>query len=223
MTAVIVRWLGRRPYLPVWHAMQRFTANRTAESTDEIWLLEHEPVYTTGVRGRPDRDSIDGIPLIRCDRGGLTTYHGPGQLVVYPLLDLARRPLSVRGLVTTLERSVIELLRQYGIRAEARPDAPGVYVERAKIASVGIRVRRLCSYHGLSLNIDGDLSPFAAIDPCGFSGMPMTRLADLGADVRPHEAAVPLLGCLMAQLGYDRIAACHRQLPDQSIDHEQSA
>jgi len=223
VTGVIVRWLGRCPYLPVWRAMRRFTTNRSAESADEIWLLEHDPVYTTGVRGRPERDSIDGIPLIRCDRGGLTTYHGPGQLVVYPLLDLARRRLSVRDLVTALERAVIELLRQYGIGAEARPDAPGVYVERAKIASVGIRVRRLCSYHGLSLNVEVDLSPFAAIDPCGFPGMPMTRLADLGIDVRTHEAAVPLLGCLLAQLGEDHIAACHRQLPDQSIDHEQSA
>ncbi len=223
MTAVIVRWLGRRPYLPVWRAMQRFTALRTAESTDEIWLLEHEPVYTTGVRGRPTRDSIDGIPLIRCDRGGLTTYHGPGQLIAYLLIDLARRSLSVRGLVTALERSVIDLLRQYGIRAEARPDAPGVYVAQAKIASLGVRVRRSRSYHGLSLNVDGDLSPFAAIAPCGFPDMSMTRLADLGAEVRPHEVAVPLLGCLMVHLGYDRIAACHRQLPDRGIDREQSA
>ncbi len=222
MTGLTVRWLGRCRYLPVWHAMQDFTTQRTADTADEIWLLEHDPVYTTGVRSRPAQDAIDGIPLIRCDRGGLTTYHGPGQLIAYTMLDLARLRMSVRDLVTALEQSVVTLLRQYGIQAEARPDAPGVYVGNAKIAFLGIRVRNMRSYHGLSLNVDVDTAPFAAIDPCGFSGLPITRLTDLGAKVQCHEVAVPLLGCLMTHLGFDHVDTCLHQLPDRTSYRERS-
>jgi len=216
-----VRWLGRRPYLPVWRAMQRFTAERTAQAADEIWLLEHEPVYTVGVRGRPETDRIGTVPLVHCDRGGLITYHGPGQLIAYSLIDLARLDLGVRDLVSALEGSVIDLLRQYGIRATARRDAPGVYVDGAKIASLGIRVRRWRSYHGIALNVDLDLTPFRAIDPCGCRNLPMTRLADLGVQVQVHEVAVPLLGCLLERLGLETVDACHHHLPDEDHAHGQ--
>lgn len=178
---MIVRWLGRVDYEPTWRAMQRFTDVRDAATPDEIWLLEHPPVFTLGMAA--DRSHVLGagdIPLVQTDRGGQVTYHGPGQLVMYPLLDVRRLGLGVRGLVTLLEQSVIELLAGHGIEAAARRDAPGVYVQGRKVASLGLRIRRGASYHGLALNVDMDLAPFARINPCGMPGLPVTSLAALG-------------------------------------------
>lgn len=223
MNTVRLRWLGRRPYLPVWRAMQRFTAARARETEDEIWLLEHQPVYTVGVRGDRALRRIGDIPVVATDRGGLITYHGPGQLIAYPLLDLARSGLSVRDLVTALETATIDVLRQYGIAGHARRDAPGVYVDGAKIASLGIRVRRFCSYHGLALNVDLDLAPFQRIDPCGHRGLAMTRLADLGVGAGVHEVAVPLLAALLERLGLASVSARLDNLPDEDIRHDRPA
>jgi lipoyl(octanoyl) transferase len=178
---VITRWLGRVDYAPTLSAMQCFTDERGADTPDETWLLEHPPVFTLGMAA--DRSHVlapGDIPVVQTDRGGQVTYHGPGQLVVYPLLDLRRLGLNVRTLVTTLEQSVIELLRPLGILAQGRRDAPGVYVEGRKLASVGMRIRRGCSYHGLALNVDMDLSPFGRINPCGMTGLEVTQLAALG-------------------------------------------
>ncbi len=200
---LIVRRLGQRNYEPVWRAMQAYTDARTAESPDELWLVEHPPVFTQGLNGRPEH-LIDpgGIPVIHADRGGQVTYHAPGQIVAYVLLDLKRQGFGVRQLVTLLEQSVIGLLADYGIGAEARRDAPGVYVAGRKIASLGLRVRRGCSYHGLSLNVAMDLSPFRRINPCGYQGLEVTQLSDLGgpADLPAIEEA--LLSHLVRHLGY---------------------
>jgi lipoyl(octanoyl) transferase len=167
--------------------MRRFTDGRDAGTADELWLVEHPPVFTLGQAGRPEHLLEPGeIPVIRTDRGGQVTYHGPGQLVAYLLLDLRRAGLGVKRLVNTLEQAVVDLLAGYDIQAAARPDAPGVYVDGAKIASVGLRIRHGCSYHGIALNLDLDLAPFARINPCGHPGLAVTRLADLvpGADLR---------------------------------------
>lgn len=183
MSDLIVRQLGLQPYQPVWQAMQRHTAERNPSSTDELWLVEHPPVFTQGLNGKPQHLLDPGaIPVIPVDRGGQITYHGPGQLIAYLLLDLRRHGLGVRQLVTLMEQAVIDLLAAHGINARARQDAPGVYVDGAKIASLGLRVRRACSYHGLALNVDMDLSPFARINPCGYQGMAVTQLRDLGVD-----------------------------------------
>lgn len=160
--------------------MRHFTDTRTPDTTDEIWLVEHPPVYTQGQAGKPEHLLVpNDIPLVQTDRGGQITYHGPGQLVAYPLLNLKRRKLGVRDLVTLLEQSVIELLAEYGLESAARPDAPGVYVAQRKVASLGLRVRKGCSYHGVSINVDMDLSPFTNINPCGYAGLAMTQLRDL--------------------------------------------
>ena len=196
-----VRWLGRVPYEPTWRAMQQFTEARDAATPDELWLLEHEPVFTLGMNADPAHVLGAGeIPVIRIDRGGQVTYHGPGQLVVYPLIDLRRAQLGVRDLVTALEGAVIELAARHGIRAECRARAPGVYVAGAKLASVGLRVRRGGSYHGLALNVDMDLAPFARINPCGYAGLEMTQLAALGG---PRE--VRQVGQALAVLLADRL------------------
>jgi lipoyl(octanoyl) transferase len=172
--------LGRVDYLDCWHAMQQFTDNRTAETEDALWLVEHPPVFTQGQAGRPEHVLHPGdIPVVQTDRGGQVTYHGPGQLVAYVLVDLRRLKIGVRKLVAALEGAVIDLLAGLEVTAQARPDAPGVYVDGAKIASVGLRVRHGCSYHGIALNLDLDLAPFARINPCGYAGLPMTRLVDL--------------------------------------------
>jgi lipoyl(octanoyl) transferase len=189
-----VRNLGRVDYLPVWQAMQRFTDERTAETPDEIWVLEHHPVFTLGMNADPQHVLAAGdIPVVRVDRGGQVTYHGPGQLVVYPLIDLRRAGLGVRDLVTALEQSVVACLAGYGIPAATRPKAPGVYVQDRKIASVGIRVRRGASYHGIALNVAMDLEPFARINPCGYEGLAMTQLAALGAPTESTCVAADLL------------------------------
>jgi lipoyl(octanoyl) transferase len=188
-----LHYLGLRDYEPTWRAMRDFTETRGKDTPDELWLLEHTSVYTLGLNGdlRHLVQATD-VPVIKVDRGGQITWHGPGQLVAYPLLDLRRKNLGIRALVTALENAVIGLLRQYGIASEARREAPGVYVEGKKIASVGLRVRRGCSYHGLSLNVNPDLSAFAAINPCGYAGLEVTSLAELGVDARPCELAAPL-------------------------------
>lgn len=180
------RALGLSDYEPVWRDMQAFTNERGPATPDAVWYVEHPPVFTQGLNGRPEHVLAPGdIPVVAIDRGGQITYHGPGQLVVYPLLDLKRRRLGVRELVTALEHSVIDTLQEYGIESAARADAPGVYVDGRKIASVGLRVRRGCSYHGLAFNIDMDLEPFSRINPCGFEGLEVTQLADLGTTDGP--------------------------------------
>ena len=195
--APLIRWQGRVPYEPTWRAMQAFTDTRGPGTPDEIWLLEHDPVYTLGMNA--DRSHLltpGDIPVVQIDRGGQVTYHGPGQLVVYPLIDVRRAGLGVRDLVTALERAVIDYAAGFGIRAECRANAPGVYVDGAKLASVGLRIRRQGSYHGLALNVNMDISPFSRINPCGYAGLAMTQLSALGgeSDVRrAAEAFAPLL------------------------------
>jgi lipoyl(octanoyl) transferase len=185
------------PYEPTWRAMQRFTDGRDATTPDELWLLEHDPVYTLGLNADAGHVLDPGeIPVVRIDRGGQVTYHGPGQLVVYPLIDVRRAHLGVRDLVSALERAVIELVARYRIAAVCRERAPGVYVNECKLASVGLRIRRGGSYHGLALNVNMDLAPFRRINPCGYAGLEMTQLAALGApgDVRQTaQAFAPLL------------------------------
>jgi lipoyl(octanoyl) transferase len=180
--APLVRELGRVEYEPTWRSMQSFSLARTADTPDELWLLEHPPVYTLGVAGRPEHvaHATGGIPVLRTDRGGQVTYHGPGQIVAYLLLDLRRRGLTIRPLVRLMESCVINLLASYGIAAAGRVDAPGVYVDGAKIAALGLRVRNGCCYHGLAFNVDMDLSPFRSIDPCGYPGLSVTQARDLG-------------------------------------------
>jgi len=171
---------GRRPYAPVFEAMKAFTDARDASTPDQCWLLEHEPVFTQGQAGRAEHVLAPGdIPVVQVDRGGQVTYHGPGQLMVYPLVDLARLHLGVREFVTLLENLTVATLARWGIEAAPRRDAPGVYVEGRKIASLGLRVRRGRAYHGLAINVDMDLAPFQRINPCGYAGMPVTRLSDL--------------------------------------------
>lgn len=178
--AVVLRRLGCVDYLPTWRAMQRFTDARTATTADEIWFLEHPPVFTLGMAGRREHVLAPGaIPVVATDRGGQVTYHGPGQLVIYPLLDLRRLGFGVRDLVTALEQTVVAYAGALGIEARARPEAPGVYVAGRKLASVGLRIRRGASYHGLALNVSLDLEPFERIDPCGYAGLEMTQLAAL--------------------------------------------
>jgi lipoyl(octanoyl) transferase len=181
VNAPLVRWLGRVAYEPTWRAMQQLTDARVGETPDEIWLLEHEPVFTLGMNSDPAHVLAPGdIPVVQIDRGGQVTYHGPGQLVIYPLIDVRRSGLGVRSLVTALERAVIDYAAGFGIRAECRANAPGVYVDGRKLASVGLRIRRGGSYHGLALNVDMDLAPFARINPCGYAGLQMTQLSMLG-------------------------------------------
>jgi len=179
------RDLGMVDYEPTWRAMQQFTAHRSADTGDEAWLCQHPPVFTLGLAGKPEHLLTDiGVPVVKIDRGGQITYHGPGQLVVYLLLDLKRRNLSVRALVTRIEQALIELLATYSIVAARLPGAPGVYVDGAKIAALGLRIKNGCCFHGLSLNVDMDLSPYAAINPCGYAGMPVTQLRELCAPAR---------------------------------------
>jgi lipoyl(octanoyl) transferase len=198
----LVRHLGLVEYLATWRAMQRFTAGRTAATPDEIWFLEHRPVFTLGANASRAHLLAPGdIPVVQVDRGGQVTYHGPGQLVVYPLIDLERAGLSVRGFVGALERGVIALAAEFGIRAECRPRAPGVYVGGRKLASVGVRVRRAGSYHGLALNVALDLAPFRRINPCGYQGLEMTQLAELGGPRSVSACAAALEPHLLDALG----------------------
>ena len=181
-TSPTVKRLGCVDYLPTWRAMQDFTARRDPATPDELWMLQHPPVYTLGIAGKAEHlpRVANGIPVIRSDRGGQITYHGPGQIVVYLLLDMRRRGLGVRPLVRMMEQAGIDLLAAFGVAARGRNDAPGVYVDEAKIAALGLRIRNGCCYHGLALNVDMDLSPFDAIDPCGYPGLLVTQTRDLG-------------------------------------------
>jgi len=202
MPEVRVRRLGRTEYIPTWHAMQEFTAQRAGDTADELWLTEHPPAYTLGVAGRAAHlpRVANDIPVIKVDRGGQITYHGPGQIVLYVLLDLRRRNLSVRPLVRLMEDAVIDLLAAYGIAAAGRIEAPGVYVNGAKVAALGLRIRDGRSYHGLAVNVDMDLSPFYVIDPCGYSGLTVTQARDLGIAASQELLADKLVHLLLEKL-----------------------
>ena len=199
--SLVVKRLGQVDYAPTFQAMQDFTATRTTETPDEIWIVEHPPVYTLGQAGKPEHILRDvGIPIVKIDRGGQVTYHGPGQVVIYLLLDLARLKIKVRELVTAIEQAVIDLLASYGVTAERRAGAPGVYVGDAKVAALGLRIRNGCSYHGLSLNVDMDLYPFTAINPCGYAGLKVIQTKDLNIPLTPQEAGEQLSQHLLLQL-----------------------
>ena len=199
----VIHHLGRTEFEPTWRAMQDFTTNRTSETPDEIWLTEHSPVYTLGLNRKDVRmPSRDDIHVVNTDRGGKITYHGPGQSIIYVLIDLKRKGINVRQLVSAMENSVVALLQEANIDAASKTDAPGVYVQEKKIASLGLRLKKECCYHGLSLNVDMDLSPFNAIDPCGYQGLEVTQLKSLGVDLTQPEAATKLLTYLTKELGY---------------------
>lgn len=199
---LVIRNLGLQDYTRIWQAMQQFTDQRNSDSVDEIWLLEHSPVFTQGQAGKAEHLLFPGeIPVVQVDRGGQVTYHGPGQLVAYVLLDIKRRNLGVRQLVTMLEQILIQLLAGHGIAANARPDAPGVYVAGAKIASLGLRVRKGCTFHGLALNVQMDMEPFSRINPCGYAGMQMVQCSELGGPLQVSEAAT-----VMAELFQQHLA-----------------
>ena len=198
----LVRDLGRQPYEPVWRAMQAFTDARDASTPDELWLVEHDPVFTLGQAGRPEHVLAPGdIPVLQVDRGGQVTYHGPGQIVAYPLLDLRRLKLGVRDYVCRIEQAVIDTLAEWNIRGERREGAPGVYVNGAKVAALGIRVRRGCTFHGLAFNIAMDLEPFGRINPCGYAGLQVVSMLDLGGPAGPEAVKPVLLAALAEQLG----------------------
>jgi len=199
--ALQVTNLGLRDYIPVWRDMQAFTQTRDAGAADRVWLLQHPPVFTLGMNARREHLLAPGdIPVVDVDRGGQVTYHGPGQLVAYVMLDLRRRHMGVRNLVDVLEQSTIEWLRCNGVTAQSRADAPGVYVDGAKLAALGLRVRRGCSYHGLALNVDMDLAPFARINPCGYEGLPVTQVRELGIELTVDEVAQQWLPYLVDRL-----------------------
>jgi lipoyl(octanoyl) transferase len=201
--APVIRHLGLIEYQPTWRAMQRFTEERDATTPDEIWFLEHPPVFTLGLNASRAHVLAPGdIPVVQIDRGGQVTYHGPGQLVVYPLIDLKRAGLGIRDFVTALERGVLDLAARFGIAAECRRNAPGVYVAGRKLASVGVRVRRGGSYHGLAVNVALDLEPFQRINPCGYQGLEMTRLADLGGPDSVAACAAALEPLIVRALGF---------------------
>ncbi|MGZ8162524.1 MAG: lipoyl(octanoyl) transferase LipB [Methylobacter sp.] len=198
---IAIRSLGTQDYEAVWRDMQGFTDTRNAETPDEIWIVEHFPVYTLGLNGKREHLlNSSAIPVINSDRGGQVTYHGPGQLIIYTLLDIKRLKLGVRQLVTMLEQSMISALAGFGIAAVSRADAPGVYVNDKKIGSIGIRIRKNCSYHGLSLNNYMDLSPFDHINTCGYPGLEVTRLADLGVTISNSELAIPVVQAITTAL-----------------------
>lgn len=206
---------GRVDYEPAWRAMQGFTDARDSATPDEFWLLEHPPVFTLGRVARPEHVLDAGsIPLVQVDRGGQVTYHGPGQIVLYTLVDLRGRGIGVRGLVATLEQAVIDVLGAEGVVAARRDGAPGVYVDGRKIAALGLRVRRGCSYHGLALNVDCDLEPFARIDPCGFRGLEVTSTVGEGVTAGADRLGERLIARLVAALGYRAVADGTRVPPD---------
>lgn len=205
-----VRHLGRREYTPVWRAMQDFTAARAGDTPDELWLVEHPPVFTLGRNGRRAHVLDPGaIPVVFTDRGGQITYHGPGQAVIYALIDLRRRGMGVRALVNGLQQTVIDFLARQGIAAGTRLRAPGVYVRDEKVAALGLRIKNGCSYHGLSFNVDMDLAPFRRIDPCGYPGLEVTQLKDLGVALSWQAAAECLCGELAREFGYTGILYGH--------------
>ncbi|MHB0918391.1 MAG: lipoyl(octanoyl) transferase LipB [Thiobacillus sp.] len=200
-SAAVARSLGRVEYEPTWRAMQDFTAQRTPDTPDEIWLLEHPPVYTQGQAGKPEHlIAATDIPVVPIDRGGQITYHGPGQVVAYVLVDLRRRGYGIRDLVSRMEQAVIALLAAHGVAAARLAGAPGIYVDGAKIAALGLRVKHGCTYHGLAFNVDMDLAPFAAINPCGYTGMRVTQCRDLGVKLGLPQAEQALTQALLATI-----------------------
>ncbi|MDR3490954.1 MAG: lipoyl(octanoyl) transferase LipB [Gammaproteobacteria bacterium] len=202
---VIVRLLGKQEYSTCWQAMKKFTDTRQSETLDEIWLVEHDPIFTQGQNGKPEHVLAAGdIPVVPIDRGGQVTYHGPGQVVAYTLIDVKRKKMNVRQLVTALEKSIIQLLKRYNIEAQAKCEAPGVYVNNKKIASVGLRIRRGCSYHGLALNVDMNLEPFTRINPCGYSKLEMTQMHDFNPKIAIPKVELELIECLSVNLGYTK-------------------
>ena len=197
-------FLGRQDYVPLWQAMQRFTDERTDTTPDEIWFCEHPPVFTLGLNAAKEHLLAPGdIPVVQIDRGGQVTYHGPGMLMVYPLIDIRRAGIGVRTLVTALEQSVVDLLAAFDVDAIARPEAPGVYVDEKKVASVGLRIRRGSSFHGMALNVDGDLEPFSRINPCGYEELEMTDMRRLGVGLSLEETATRLEPLFLGKLGLD--------------------
>lgn len=199
---LLVRWLGRQDYHSCWEAMREFTQTRDEFTPDELWLVEHDPVFTQGQNGKPEHVLNPGdIPIVQTDRGGQVTYHGPGQLMVYTLIDLRRLHLNVRELVTALEQSVIDYLAKYNVTAVAKSDAPGVYVDGKKICSIGLRIRKGCSYHGIAFNVAMSLEPFSRINPCGFATLQMTQLSTLGGPDSVQVAGQELAGCMARKLG----------------------
>ena len=198
----LVRDLGRQPYEPVWRAMQAFTDARTEATPDELWLVEHDPVFTLGQAGKPEHVLAAGdIPVLHVDRGGQVTYHGPGQIVAYPLLDLRRLKVGVRDYVCRIEQAVIDTLAEWNIEGRRRAGAPGVYVNDAKVAALGIRVRRGCCFHGLAFNIAMDLEPFHRINPCGYAGLEVVAMQDLGGPAGLDAVKPVLLQALAARFG----------------------
>jgi len=195
-------FLGRQDYVPLWHAMQKFTDERDDSTPDEIWFCEHPPVFTMGLNASKEHLLAPGdIPVVQIDRGGQVTFHGPGQLMVYPLIDIRRADIGVRRLVTALEQSVVDLAAEYEVSAAARADAPGVYVEGNKLASVGLRIRRGASFHGMALNVDVDLEPFSRINPCGYKELEMTDLRRLGIELGLRASSEKLLPHFLKHLG----------------------
>lgn len=208
MNSLTVRQLGRMDYEPVWHAMQAYTDKRGPDAADEIWVVEHPPVFTQGQAGKAEHILAPGdIPVVQVDRGGQVTYHGPGQLVVYFLIDIRRRKMGVRELVTAIENTVVEALRPYNIESAPRPDAPGVYVGSDKICSLGLRIRRGCSFHGLALNVNMDMQPFERINPCGYAGMQMTQTSAHGGPQTLDEAAEAVTNAFISQLAFEELHA----------------
>lgn len=209
----VIHTLGLVEYQPTWDAMKRFTAERTGETRDEIWLVQHPPTYTQGLAGKPEHLlNPTAIPVVKIDRGGQITYHGPGQIVAYLLLDMRRWKIGVRELVRVMEQAVVDLLGEFGVAAQGREDAPGVYVGDAKIASLGLKIKNGCCYHGLALNVDMDLTPFANINPCGYAGLRVTQCCELGITVSINE--------LQAQLAQNLIHGLQQNL-NRKQTHEQ--
>jgi lipoyl(octanoyl) transferase len=203
---LIVKKLGRQDYEPVWKAMHKFTDERTEEDVDQVWLVEHNPVFTQGQAGKAEHVLNAGdIPVVQSDRGGQVTYHGPGQLVAYFLINIRRKKFGVRDLVTHIENLVINTMKAYNIDSAARPDAPGVYVDGKKICSLGLRIRRGCSFHGLALNVNMDLSPFLRINPCGYQGMEMAQVSQLGGPSELENVEQQLIQELVELLDYDQV------------------
>ncbi|KEQ14925.1 hypothetical protein GZ77_11765 [Endozoicomonas montiporae] len=206
--------LGRQAYEPVWQAMKAFTETRNEATVDELWFVEHDPVFTQGQAGKAEHVLKPGdIPVVQVDRGGQVTYHGPGQLVVYLLLDVKRSRKGPRAIVSGIEQAIINVLHTYGIESCARADAPGVYIQGAKIAALGLRFRKQRSYHGLSFNLDMDMEPFSRINPCGYEGLKVAQLADYVTAFNKQDVIDKLLRSLMDELGYDRIEITGQGLP----------
>jgi len=224
MTAnpLTARWLGRQPYEPVWRAMQALTDARDATTPDQIWLLDHDPEFTLGQAGKPEHVLAPGdIPVLKVDRGGQVTYHGPGQLIAYPLLDLRRLGIGVRELVTRLEQVGIDLLAEFDIVAERRAGAPGLYVDGRKVMAIGIRVRRGCTFHGIALNADMDIEPFQRINPCGYRGLEVVRIADFGPCPPLPDLVGRYLRCFAAAFGFADCTPIASEVPQFSTCPQQ--